>query len=87
MKVGYRDQVDGYESKAYLDDDPLPDGSYVGVNKHTDEHVHVRWDTGAQQWLTVCRRVYLPYNSYIDAPPGPEDIEKRPPCTCWSADT
>lgn len=84
MKVGYR-YADGYMSTAYLDTQ-LEDGSWTGVNKHTDEYVHVRWDESEGKWVTVCERVYLPYNAYIDAPPGKEDLSKRPPCSCWSPD-
>lgn len=91
MKVRYvngkcRAGVTDFFSTAYLDTPALPDGSYTGTNKHSDEFVHLRWDDEAEVWRMVCERVYLPYNAYVEAPPGPEDLSKRPPCTCWSAD-
>jgi hypothetical protein len=83
MKVAYIAN-DGHQRTAYLDTPALADGSYVGTNKHTDEFVHVKWSNKEKAWLTVCERVYGPYNPYTDE--SPEIIEQRPPCTCWSPD-
>lgn len=65
-------------SKAYLDDVPLPDMTYVGINKHNDFPVHLRpIDNG---WVEVCTRdvevvdVYLDKYNVADPPPG---------CSCW----
>lgn len=88
MKVTYYDREDGryteHTTKAYLDETPLPDGSYVGTNKHTEIFVHVRWDPTAGEdgaWLEVCERVYGPYDMYSDS--FPEIVDQRPACTCW----
>lgn len=51
MKVRYWDV--GRETTAYLDDDPLPDGSYIGVNKYTDLPVRLTWNADAEQWIQV----------------------------------
>lgn len=59
MKVKYRVPA-GYETTAYLDDDPLPDGSYVGTNKHTDHPLHLRWDDIISAWVPVCHREWTP---------------------------
>lgn len=78
MKVTYL-AVDGNQSKAYLNQLPLPDGSYTGVNKHTDEPIHVKWSNGPDEWVAVCAREALPFNPYTeDSKYGPPD----PNCIC-----
>lgn len=49
FKISYQ-TLDGYESKAYVDEEPQGDYHY-GVNKHTDEAVVVYW-TGTD-WIEV----------------------------------
>lgn len=60
MKVTYADSTS--TSTAYLDEPALPDGSYVGVNKHTDIPVHVRWDDSTDGWVSVCEREIGEFN-------------------------
>lgn len=50
MKVRYR-QPDGWESTAYLDDEPVEENVHVGTNKHTDEPVKVRWN--GVEWVQI----------------------------------
>lgn len=68
----------GHTSKAYLDEPALPDGSYVGTNKHTDLPVHLRYDEPANTWREVCTRHFNcdPYTGTIT------EVGERPPCSC-----
>lgn len=75
MKVHYGD----HNVTAYLDDEPLSDGSYVGENKHSETPVHLRWDGEKDMWVQVCVREW----EYI--PPLYEiarEVGERPDCIC-----
>ena len=75
MKVAYV-KKDGYQSQAYLNEEPLDDGTYTGVNKHTDTPVHLRpWNHG---WVTVCEResTFNIYKDDFDTEPA------DPNCSC-----
>lgn len=77
MKVGYL-IAGGHTSTAYLEDVPLEDGSYVGVNKHSDMPVHLRWDDEQEVWVEVCHREWRAINVYTDEW---EEIDPQP-CVC-----
>lgn len=49
FKISYH-ALDGYVSKAYVDEEPIGDYHH-GVNKHTDDPVCVYW-TGTD-WIEV----------------------------------
>lgn len=77
MKVSYT--FDHHESTAYLEDTRLPDGSFVGINKHTDMPVHLIWSDAENTWVPVCNRTFefVPplYETFLETEP-------RPDCTC-----
>ena len=76
MKVSYV-YNNGGTSQAYLEEEPLSDGSYVGINKHTDIPVHLRPIENG--WVTVCEREATPINVYLDE----WDLDPKPEgCTC-----
>lgn len=76
MKVSYV-MLSGHRSQAYLEEEPLSDGSYVGINKHSDLPVHLRPVTDG--WVTVCERDATPINVYTDE----WEIDPKPEgCTC-----
>lgn len=86
MKVSYayKDDV-GRFSTAYLDDEPLSDGSYVGTNKHTDLPIHVVWTDDPKikvGWIQVCIRKWDMKDVYREI--WEEDIDARdsPNCLC-----
>ena len=81
MKLTYRDTA-GYFSTAYLDEDPLEDGSFVGMNKHTEAPVHVRWDDTQYLWVTVCERNFEPKPPFDGTI---EEVGERPECSCKEA--
>jgi hypothetical protein len=80
IKVRYRWGSEQFESVAYLDEPALPDGSYVGINKHTDMPVHLRWDPEAEIWVEVCRREFA-YDTPLHLGTFHE-VGERPDCTC-----
>lgn len=43
----------GYSSTAYVSENPDENGLHVGVNKHTDEPVKVRWSINGEKWEQV----------------------------------
>lgn len=65
MKVTYY-LDESHHTTAYLEDEVLSDGSYVGVNKHTESPVHLKWDDGTQRWVEVCVREELGYDIRLD---------------------
>lgn len=76
VKVSYT-QNDGNVTTAYLDEEKLTDGSYVGRNKHTEVPVHLRPIVGG--WVTVCEREVGGFDrltEQFDVGPAPEG------CTC-----
>lgn len=81
MKVTYaRSGGEGYTSKAYLEDEPLADGSHVGTDKYTELPVHLRWNDAAGTWVQVCVRIFTLLDVYNERW---EEQQPRPPCSCW----
>ena len=79
MKVNYRVGDENSRSTAYLDDEPVEDGSYVGLNKHTNLPVHLRWDREAELWREVCEREWEFEGQATDRW---REVGERPACTC-----
>lgn len=56
MKVKYR-TLGGYESTAYLDDEPVAEDTYDGMDKYTDEDVRIKsvrcCDPDAWEWVEI----------------------------------
>ena len=73
VKVRYRN------STAYLEDEPLSDGSYVGGDKHTDLPVHLNWDDSRGIWVEVCVRRFTLVDIYNEQY---EEALPRPECIC-----
>ena len=82
MKVTYLSSGDVL-SVAYLDDEPLRDGSFMGADKHTDMPVHLRWDEMSRSWVEVCQRSFqlVPplYETFVE-------VGERPDCMCVHPD-
>lgn len=79
-KVGYLITGAKVESKAYLKDPPLPDGSRVGTNKHTDMPVHLMWSGEHNTWIEVCERTFE-YDQPVQLGTFHE-VGDRPDCIC-----
>jgi hypothetical protein len=59
MKVSYR-TLSGYESKAYLDDEPVAEDTYDGTDKHSDHDVRIKSvkisdDPETWEWVEIER--------------------------------
>ena len=52
MKVTYT-MLNGRESTAYLNDEPIAEDTYEGTNKHSDEDVKVTWDSDDEKWVEI----------------------------------
>lgn len=52
MKVTYT-ALQGFTSKAYLDDEPVAENIYDGTNKHTDEDIRVFYDKEIDKWIEI----------------------------------
>ena len=83
MKVTYICDAEGRTSKAYLSEVPLEDGSYVGVNKHTELPVHLTWNDDYEAWVEVCRREFI-FADYLCE--TYEEVLPRPDCSCVGHD-
>ena len=57
IKVTYRER-DGYLAKAYIDD-----VTGIGVNKHTDEPLVLKWSTLVDDWIRIDKEEYE-YNCF-----------------------
>lgn len=79
MKVTYEHGDKRYRTTAYLNDEALPDGSYVGTNKHTDLPVHLRWSDERDVWIEVCHREFSLVDIYNERY---EEVGERPECSC-----
>jgi hypothetical protein len=78
-KVHYLVRGARVESVAYLDNSPLSDGSYVGINKHTDMPVHLRWSDEQQTWIEVCCRTFEYEGPLLETF---TEVGNRPDCIC-----
>jgi hypothetical protein len=81
MKVSYIVSEWGSFSTAYLEDEKLPDESYVGIDKYINLPVHLRWDDETNTWVEVCVRKFKLVDIYNERY---EELLPRPECTCWS---